>query len=114
MRSTVITGMLHRRLWKYWTRDLSEDYKKELLLLCLPTNVIETRNCLSVLGMDDFLSLFNQKRPKILRNKINEKLLNAFKNRNWIKNFTVDETDSNYFRAYGRKIQGVSEHENVS
>ena len=68
----------------------------------------------SVLGMDDFLSLFNQKRPKILRNKINEKLLNAFKNRNWIKNFTVDETDSNYFRAYGRKIQGVSEHENVS
>ena len=85
--------------------NLSSETKKKLLLTYLPErNEAEVKGYLITLNMDDFLSLFDQKRPKFEINEFNRQLLEIFKNNNWITKFEVDKANPEYYRATGRKI----------
>lgn len=84
---------------------LNHKNEKEILILSLPNiNLDEVKECLSVLQMDDFISLFDKKRPTFTINETNRKLLTIFKEKNWITKFYVDDKKSGYYRANGRDL----------
>lgn len=86
--------------------ELDMDTKKELLLLSLPDlKESQARECLTILNMNDFLSLFEQKRPKIKVNAMNKRFLTIFEARQWVTRFEIDKVDQESFRAYGRKLR---------
>ena len=83
--------------------ELTWETKKELFALYLPKlNEEEAIQSLKILKMDDFLSLFQRQRPKFERSEANEKILESFKERRWIKTFEIDKGNNELFRAYGR------------
>lgn len=85
--------------------ELTIEIKRQLFLLCLlHINESQAKECLLALKMKDFLNLFERKRTaKFEINSINEHILTAFKNKNWISGFEIDKNDSNYYRAFVRK-----------
>jgi hypothetical protein len=88
----------------FTAKEISKDVEKELLVLCLPNlSKEQAKECLQVLNMDDFLSLFDRKRPKFEVIDINRKLLSIFRDRRWITRFEIDKDDSKYYRANGRR-----------
>jgi hypothetical protein len=85
---------------------LASEIKKELFAICLPgMNEVQAKEYLSILQINDFLSLFNRKRPKFKINIINEKILTIFKNKRWITAFDIDKDQPDYYRANGRKVK---------
>lgn len=87
------------------TQKLTAEIKKRLFVLCLPNmNETHAKEYLSLLQMNDFLSLFNRKRPKFEVNDINEKILTIFKKKHWITTFDIDKDEPDYYRANGRKM----------
>lgn len=96
----------HELLSELFRSDkLTSDTKKKLLLLYLPEmNEDQVKEYLITLNMNDFLSLFDQKRPKFEINEFNRRLLEIFENNNWITKFEVDKANPEYYRATGRKI----------
>lgn len=88
------------------SNHLEMETKKELFALCLPNmNEAQAKEYLHTLQMNDFLSLFNQKRPMFEVNGINEQILTFFKNMRWIKSFDIDKDQPDHYRANGRKMQ---------
>ncbi|MNP73966.1 hypothetical protein D3C76_1707610 [compost metagenome] len=90
--------------------------EKSILFLCLVPRLDkgQCKHYLSQLGLnDDFLSLFEQKRPKILLNDTNKRILEEFQSKYWITKFEVDDRDSNYYRAYGRRLLTGAEKDDV-
>lgn len=80
------------------------DDKKTLLANAIPNLAErEMRDCLGVLHLENFSSLFEGKRPTFEKTVVNENLLTAFYNRNWISSFEVDKENGTLYRAYGRK-----------
>ena len=67
-------------------------------------NEKQCRKILAQLHLDDYEGLLNQKRPKFEINDVNEKILTSFEKKRWISSFDVDRDDTNYYRAYGRRI----------
>jgi hypothetical protein len=61
------------------------------------------KHYLSQLGLNSFLSLFDQKRPKIEITETNTRLLGTFQEKEWITKFGEDKNDNGYYRAFGRK-----------
>jgi hypothetical protein len=95
--------------------QLEIETKKELFALCLPDmSVTQAKECLNILQMDEFLSLFSLKRPRIKINRINKLILSIFKEKRWITKFEIDENDSDFYRAYGRKILDDNECQSAS
>jgi hypothetical protein len=95
--------------------QLEIETKKELFALCLPDmSVTKAKECMNILQVDEFLSLFNLKRPRIKINKTNKLILSIFKEKRWITKFDVDENDPDYYRAYGRKIMDDNECQSAS
>lgn len=84
--------------------DIQEMMKKELLILQL-NNLNETHaiNCFCLLGMDDVISLFSGKRPKLEVNKDHERILSVLETKGWISRFTIDYREPNFYRAWGRR-----------
>ena len=62
----------------------------------------EIKEYLKIINQDEFLSLFEGKRPKIKILDINQKFLNYFKENGWISTFEIDSSDSNFYRAIGK------------
>lgn len=62
----------------------------------------QIKKCLTTLQMIDYLNLFEGKRPRFEINDINERILNVFKDKQWITDFDVDKKDNNFYRAIGR------------
>lgn len=88
------------------SNQLEMEIKKELFALCLPDmSEAQAKEYLCTLQMNDFLSLFNRKRPKFEVNEINEQILSIFKEKRWITTFDIDKSEPDYYRAYGRKMQ---------
>jgi hypothetical protein len=86
--------------------QLSILQKKSLFVLCLQElDEEQVKSALQAQQMDDFLSLFDGKQPKLEKNDLNEKILEIFKGRNWITSYDPDKDDSNSYRAYGRKTE---------
>ena len=90
--------------------------EKAALLSCLLPALDETqcKHYLSQLGLDNFLSLFDMKRPRIAVNTTNERMLEVFLRNGWITKYDVDEKDNNYYRAYGRRIHSDGEKLDVT
>ncbi|MGC6589677.1 hypothetical protein ACPV3A_32675 [Paenibacillus sp. Dod16] len=64
--------------------------------------LVQVQQCLQQLELTSFSDLFQRKRPKIEITPINTQLLEAFKQRNWIIDFKIDENDSTMYRTAGR------------
>jgi hypothetical protein len=75
---------------------INEEYKKLFFSMLLPSmNKKQCKEYLNRLQMIDFLELFNNGRPKFEVSDLNKKILQIFKEREWIKNFAIDtETQS--------------------
>ncbi|TFB14096.1 hypothetical protein E3U55_14355 [Filobacillus milosensis] len=77
--------------------------KKELFAQHLPNmSKKQVVKSLRTLQMEDFLSLFERKRPTFEINDVNETILDNFKERKWITTFYTDENNTELFRAIGR------------
>jgi len=86
------------------SEQLILEKKKELFVLSLLNmNEDQAKGYLRTLQMNDFLSLFDRKRPKLEVNAINERILTIFANKHWITKFEIDKDEPIYYRAYGRK-----------
>ncbi len=64
----------------------------------------ECKDCLTILQADDYLSLFEGKRPKISANETNDRILEVFKKNSWISKYEFDEDHENY-RVIGKKTR---------
>ncbi|MFC5405722.1 hypothetical protein [Cohnella soli] len=86
--------------------DIAVECKKELLIARL-INLNETQavTCFEKLGMNEIITLFSGKWPKLKRNVVNEKILSIFKSKRWISDFVIDSRETHYFRARGRKTR---------
>lgn len=85
---------------------LTLDDKKILLANAIP-NLLkwEVRDCLGILHLENFDSLFEGKRPTFEKTKVNQQLLAAFHDKKWISRFETDKENENLYRAYGRKMK---------
>jgi len=87
------------------TRLTYED-KVEFFIIILPT--FDKRQAiiyLDKLNLKDYVRLFDLGRPKFVVNNVNERILEIFKDKNWITKYEVDKDDSGYYRAFGRRLQ---------
>ncbi|WP_226037476.1 YobI family P-loop NTPase [Aquibacillus saliphilus] len=88
--------------------QLEMETKKELFAQYLPDmNDKEVVKCLRTLQMKDFLSLFERKRPTFEVNNVNKAILDNFKKRKWITDFTTDNLNTELFRAIGRDRKDI-------
>ena len=85
------------------SNQIARGVQMELFVLGLPDmNEVQAKEYLYTLQMNDFLGLFNRKRPKFEVNGINEQILTIFKEKHWITRFYIDKDEADYYRAYGR------------
>ena len=85
---------------------LTDEDKVEFLIIILPT--FDKRQAiiyLNKLNLKDYVRLFDLGRPKFVVNNVNERILEIFKDKNWITKYEVDKDDSGYYRAFGRRLQ---------
>lgn len=64
----------------------------------------ECNRCLTILQADEYLSLFEGKRPKIFANATSDRILEVFKKNSWISKYEFDEDHENY-RVIGKKTR---------
>ena len=90
------------------TTQLEFKIKKKLLLLYLEKmNESKVKEHLKTLQMDNFLSLFEGKRPKIEADNINKKILDVFLGKKWICSYNYDKNNNEFFRANGRNLNNT-------
>jgi len=95
--------------------NISYDIKLKLFSLLLPAlDESVCKRYLGQLGLQDYLSLFNQKRPKIKKSSAATHILDTFRRRGWITKFEADEKETGYYRAYGRKMHTDDEKDKVA
>lgn len=83
---------------------ISQANKQKLFALLLPyLDEAQCKHYMGRLGLQAFLSLFEQKRPLIRINEINARILLIFKNKGWITKFEKAEKEQGFYRAFGRK-----------
>lgn len=84
---------------------LSKDDKVEFSILILPKfNEQECKNYFNKLGLTNYIKLFSRGRPKFEVNETNERILKIFEQKKWITSFDYTKDDTNYYRAYRKKI----------
>lgn len=97
-----ISYLLCRRLL---LRDsLSKEEKKQLFVQILrKMSRDECKSCMQILGMNDFLRIFEGKRPAVQINKMNTEILDIFKEKRWITKYSAAREDETMYRVVGRK-----------
>jgi hypothetical protein len=81
--------------------EIDRDTKKNLFVMhLLNINENQIKECFELMGMTDYLSLFEHKRPKFLIDPINERILTGLKEKKVIKSFKPDQKNTDYYRAY--------------
>lgn len=92
-------------------KNIEQESKQKLFVTILDN--LDENNCkefIPLLGFKaDYLSLFEGKRPNILENEINERLLTVFQKKGWITKFESDEKKEGFYRVIGRKIRSRDE-----
>lgn len=84
----------------------SLDQKKELLVFVLENlSSSQAKEILRILNFNDYLGLFERKRPKIPNTDTDKQILSIFKIKGWITRFNLDSDNPNFFRAQGRKVK---------
>lgn len=88
------------------SQDLSNDTKNELLIAMLPTMNEETiKENLNLLGLSNYLKLFDTRsRPKFDINTLNERLLTAFKENNWIHDYEENPARGGYYKIIRKRL----------
>ncbi|MGL6196376.1 MAG: hypothetical protein ACRC2T_16290 [Thermoguttaceae bacterium] len=86
--------------------EITEESKISLLINSLANLEPEqAKACFEQLGMTDYASLFEGKRPKFARDDTHaEQLLPILQNRNWITFKVEGEGKESYYQAIGKKI----------
>jgi hypothetical protein len=85
--------------------SVSSNNKIELFANCVPDMIsyVVSKGFLGRLNMDNYISLFEGRRPRFEANELNNRLLSSFEKHGWITKFDFDKDDSNFYRAIGRK-----------
>jgi len=92
--------------------SLSNSDKIEFFIIVLPTlDEGQATTYLNILRLNNYVRLFDRGRPKFEVNNVNERILEIFKNKNWITKYETDKDDASYYRAFGRKLQDESPKE---
>lgn len=82
---------------------IDEMVRFEVLSYSLPSlDFNQCKRCLTILQADEYLSLFEGKRPKIFANATSDRILEVFKKNSWISKYEFDEDHENY-RVIGKK-----------
>ena len=83
--------------------------KKELLASQLKSITREQAiECFTILRMNNLLTVFEGKRPQIIVNDTNTKILKIMKTNKWISSFSVDRDNSSYYRVNARRKQQLA------
>jgi hypothetical protein len=85
--------------------QISENNKYQLLINYLPNlNTEQAKKCFESMKKEDWVSLFDGKRPRIVKNEITKQLLRVLQEKKWISSYKQEEKDeSNYFQVIERK-----------
>lgn len=87
----------------YLHNQLSEQQNKQLLVLNLKDlDPNEAHELFTILNLEEYLSLFERGRPKILKTDIDKQLLDVLESKRWIS-YKIDKNDPIYFRANSKK-----------
>lgn len=90
-------------------KTVTESDKKLLLANNLSGKQIDdAKNLLSIGGLDEFLPIFDGKRPKYEKTAENKRLLDIFEKNRWVR-YEEDKENSEYYRAYGRRYSREKE-----
>jgi hypothetical protein len=96
------SSIVFELLIKLLNEDVEMNNRKELFVNAIANlTVSEVKECMKVLGMDNFLQ---SKRPSIENNSINQRMLDELKKKRLISTVTDDIHHSNYLRIYGSKL----------
>ena len=91
------------------SNQIARSVQKELFVLGLPDmNEVQAKEYLYTIQMNDFLGLFNRKRPKFEVSGINEQILTIFKQKHWVTTFYIDKNEPDHYRANGRNAGRIS------
>lgn len=88
MSNNTLDRMQRLELFSYFVTDFDSAHCKE---------------CLELINETDFLSLFDNKRPKFKKSDVNKCILEAFQEKGWITRFEIE--DDSFYRAFGRKLK---------
>lgn len=85
--------------------DIPFEIKVRLLIAMIQDiGQAEASKCLSILGLTDFIQIFNShSRPKFEATDQNTELLNAFKRKKWIYEYFEDDNNPDYYRIRRRE-----------
>lgn len=85
--------------------DFEEIEMKKLFVMSLSSlNKNQAKEIVEILSMNEYLGLFNLKRPRIEITDLDKQILTIFKQNGWITKFEVDKENNNFYRAYGRSL----------
>ena len=85
--------------------DIPFEIKVRLLIAMIQDiGQAEVSKCLSILGLTDFIQIFNShSRPKFEATDQNTELLDAFKRKKWIYEYFEDDNNPDYYRIRRRE-----------
>lgn len=85
--------------------NVAAETKTEFFICLLPSlNAEECKTYLAQLSMSNFLNIFTNKRPKFIINDMIQRILTVFKEKKWIRDFAVDESNANFFKVYKPRV----------
>lgn len=86
------------------SKEVDMDQKKQVLANCIKDIGKErVKKYLEIMELEDYIGLFQGKKPKIIVNIANERLLSKFKTNGWIYRFDEDKKYPEYYRVIGKK-----------
>lgn len=84
--------------------DLNQDNKFNVLSFSISSlNQLQCRKCLEVLNANEYLSIFDGKRPLFKVTDTNKRIFNAFQQQGWLTKYKIEK--NNFFRVIGRKVK---------
>jgi hypothetical protein len=76
-----------------------ENEKKILAINIAELDKNQIKNCFEKIGLHDYLSVFENKRPKFVVDSVNESILKVLKNKSIIRKYELDKKNSQYYRV---------------
>ena len=62
-----------------------------------------TKECFAILGMADWVSIFEGKRPVVEMNDMNASILRTMESKGWIASFSEDKDKGGFYRVWSRR-----------
>jgi hypothetical protein len=89
-----------------------ERSKKILAINVAELDKNQIKKCFEIIELHDYLSLFENKRPKFIVDPVNEMILKVLKDKDIIKKYELDKRNNQYYRAQGKIFSNHHEGEN--